>query len=966
MLNWIIKNTIGTKHDRDVKGMRPLVAQINSLEKSFENLDLSQFQEKTDEFRKRYHNGESIESILPESFALVREAAKRTLNMRHFDVQLMGGIVLHQGKISEMKTGEGKTLVATLSVYLNAITGKGVHVVTVNDYLARRDANWMRPIYEILGMSVGIIQHDMNHEDRKAAYAADITYGTNNEFGFDYLRDNMVLHPDDRVQRPFHYAIVDEVDSILIDEARTPLIISGPAEESTDKYYKADKKVILLMRENVVIKEEDLPPEEIRLSMNANRRKKTGVIYTKFYELDEKGKNVILTEEGNQRIEELLEVGNLYEPANIEWVHAINQALKAHTLFHRDVDYVVKDGEVIIVDEFTGRLMPGRRYSDGMHQALEAKEGVKIAQENQTLASITFQNLFRKYKKLAGMTGTADTESVEFKKIYNLDVVVVPTNRPMIRMDYSDRIYRTEREKFDAIVSEILDAHQRQQPCLVGTISIEKSELLGNHLKKNHIPHNILNAKFHEKEAEIISEAGIPGKVTIATNMAGRGTDIVLGGSKTFEELLEKHDPVNLKPEKWEEFKKAVKTGAWESADQLIQAMLGQDLKVAVRALEMARQWQENHEIVKSAGGLHIIGTERHESRRIDNQLRGRSGRQGDPGSSRFYLSLEDNLMRIFGSERISNLMKRMGMEEGQEIEHPWVTKAIANAQKRVEGHNFEIRKHLLEYDEAMNAQREKIYDIRNFVLDNEDVSDLVEEYLEEATSLILERYCGSDVHRDEWDTNGLYEHYKNIYSVILDLEEKDPFKIRREEFSDYLLQSIRERYTAKKEEIGDDRKIVEKMVILQVLDTKWKDHLYSMDHLREGIWTASYSERNPLVEYKREGFSMFRNMIVDMQEEIVSILMRIKVENGIQDDFFHQMDTSMQFESRESVIPATFTHPQVSESGNQGGYSIDSSAINSSGTYVSPERQKGNKEEKSEIVGASKRKKSRKSRGRG
>jgi preprotein translocase subunit SecA len=961
MFNWIIKHTIGTKHDRDVKRMKPLVEKINSLESGIANLTDAELRAQTDIFRNRLEHGETLEQILPESFAVAREAAKRTLNMRHFDVQLMGGIVLHEGRISEMKTGEGKTLVATLPVYLNALSGKGVHLVTVNDYLAKRDANWMRPIYEILGLSVGIIQHDMNHSERQTAYNADITYGTNNEYGFDYLRDNMVIYPEERVQRKHNYAIVDEVDSILIDEARTPLIISGPAEESTDKYYKADKKVLQLIRENVILKEEDIPQEEMRLSLSgASRGKRPGVTYTKYFELDEKGKNVILTEDGNQRIEDLIAVGNLYDPKNIEWVHTVNQALKAHTLFQRDVDYVVKDGEVMIVDEFTGRLMPGRRYSDGLHQALEAKESVRIAEENQTLASITFQNYFRKYKKLGGMTGTADTESVEFKKIYNLDVAVIPTNVPMIRVDNSDRVYRTEKEKFDAIINEIIDCHQRKQPVLVGTISIEKSEKLGALLKKSGVRHNILNAKFHEMEAEIVAEAGKPGAVTIATNMAGRGTDIVLGGSRGYDDFLEKHIPVNVTTDIWRQFKRSINTQDFDKSEELIHKMIGQDKAVARQVNDKARIWIKEHNLVKEAGGLHILGTERHESRRIDNQLRGRSGRQGDEGSSRFYLSLEDNLMRIFGSDRISKIMQRLGMEEGQEIEHPWVTKAIANAQKRVESHNFEIRKHLLEYDEAMNAQREKIYGIRNFILDNKDISQMFGEYLEDVAFSISEKYCSKDIHVEDWDIEGLQEHFKNSYNLNLNLSDNDPLSIKREQFYEFLYQELKKGYESKKEKLGEDIKILERMVILQVLDNKWKDHLYSMDHLREGIWTSSYSERNPLVEYKREGFIMFQNMFADMKEEVVEILMKIQVQGAIDEEELFQTAYTAQVESRDAILPMQFSAPSGSAAELADKYEIDSSNISESGTYLS---QRKPKKEDSITIGSHKRKSSRRSR---
>lgn len=969
MFNWFIKHTIGTKHDRDIKRMKPMIEKINSLEPDMIKLSDSDLRSRADIFRQRLEKGETLDQIMSEAFAVARETAKRILNMRHFDAQLMGGIVLHEGRIAEMKTGEGKTLAATLPVYLNALQGKGVHLVTVNDYLAWRDANWMRPVYEGLGLTVGIIQHDMDHDERKTAYDADITYGTNNEFGFDYLRDNMVIQREEKAQRGHHYGIVDEVDSILIDEARTPLIISGPAEESTDKYYKADKKIVQLIRDNKILKEEDLPEEEIRLSLSGGGRgKRPGVTYTKFFELDEKGKNVILTEEGNLKVEELLDVGNLYDPKNIEWVHAINQALKAHTLFQRDVDYVVKDGEVMIVDEFTGRLMPGRRYSDGLHQALEAREGVRIAEENQTLASITFQNYFRKYKKLGGMTGTADTEAVEFKKIYDLDVAVIPTNEPMIRADNADRIYRTEKEKITAIIEEIKDCHQRKQPVLVGTISIEKSELIGSMLKKNGIPHNILNAKFHESEAQIIAEAGKPGAITIATNMAGRGTDIVLGGRKMFDDIMEKHIPVNISEETWKDFKKCVIRSEWDKGAVLIENMIGQDKSVAKQIIDKAEIWLKDHDAVKGSGGLHILGTERHESRRIDNQLRGRSGRQGDPGSSRFYLALEDNLMRIFGSDRISNVMQKFGMEEGQEIEHPWVTKAISNAQKRVESHNFEIRKHLLEYDEAMNAQRERIYEIRNHVLDNDDIREIILDYLEDVSAIVKEKYCSRDVHVEDWDLTGLIEHFKNSYGVELDFKDNDPLSMRKEDFYTFLSEELRKGYRAKEEKMGNDIRVLERMVLLQVLDTKWKDHLYNMDHLRDGIWTSSYSERNPLVEYKREGFMMFQNMLSDIYEEIIEILMRVQVEGEIDEEDFFSQPYSEQVESRDSVLPLNFSSSSsTSDNQDVDGYTVDSSNITEKGTYISPKKQKEKKQKKAEAVlsGGHKRKSSRRSRRR-
>ncbi|MDR3237858.1 MAG: preprotein translocase subunit SecA, partial [Spirochaetia bacterium] len=672
MIDKAISLLFGTKHERDIKKIRPLVAMINSLEAPTKALSDEQMRAKTFEFKERIKNGESLDSVLPEAFALVREASDRTLGMRHFDVQLMGGIVLHNGKIAEMKTGEGKTLVATLPVYLNALSGDGAHVVTVNDYLAKRDSEWMGAVYKFLGLTVGVIVHGLSPMQRQGAYACDITYGTNNEFGFDYLRDNMVEHRSLRVQRSRNFCIVDEVDSILIDEARTPLIISGSTEESTKKYYQINKVIISLGADD--------------------------------YEVNEKDRHASLTDAGVKHVEKLLNIDNLYDSKNIEIVHHVNQALKAHTLFQKDVDYTVKEGEVLIVDEFTGRLMPGRRFSDGLHQALEAKENVTIARESQTLATITFQNFFRMYKKLSGMTGTADTEAMEFNKIYRLDVVVVPTNQPMIREDNPDKIYRTEREKYNAIASEIMELSAKKQPILVGTISIENSEKLSLMLKSKGIIHNVLNAKYHEREAQIVAEAGKPAGVTIATNMAGRGTDIVLGGRRDFMDELDEYVPVRPDDE-WNAFKSAVLSSNFGMADGLADLLNGQDKAKAKAIARKGAEWFTNHETVVAAGGLHILGTERHEARRIDNQLRGRSGRQGDPGSSRFYLSLEDNLMRLFASDRLSNIMHKLGMEEDQEIESRMVSKAIAGAQKRVEGRNFEIRKHLLEYDDVMNQQ---------------------------------------------------------------------------------------------------------------------------------------------------------------------------------------------------------------------------------------------------------------------
>lgn len=835
MINYILKKIIGTQNERALKGLRPVVEAVNSFEPQISKLPDAALRAKTDEFRGRisekykeleselseleeaFRNSTSpndkekikkrardvknkiFEDVLPEAFAVVREAAKRTIKMRHFDVQLLGGMVLHQGKIAEMATGEGKTLVATLPVYLNALTGEGVHVITVNDYLAKRDRGWMGPVYEFLGLSVGVIQHDMDQVSRKAAYACDITYGTNNEFGFDYLRDNMVVHKDDMVQRPLNYAIVDEVDSILIDESRTPLIISGPAEESTDKYYIINKIVPRLKGKTITDK------EEIEAKYKGLDLEK-GIDYV----VNEKNHTVNLTEEGVVKCQELLGVKNLYDDIQSEWEHHIRQAVTAHALYKKDVDYVVKDGEVIIVDEFTGRLMPGRRWSDGLHQAVEAKEGVKIERENQTLATITFQNYFRMYKKLAGMTGTAETEAVEFGKIYGLDVVVIPTNKPMKRSNLPDVIYKSEREKFNAVCKEIAELYKIAQPVLVGTISIEKSEHLSGLLKRMGVPHHVLNAKYHEMEAEIIAKAGQKYAITIATNMAGRGTDIVLG------------------------------------------------------------------EGVAELGGLHVLGTERHEARRIDNQLRGRSGRQGDPGSSRFYLSLEDDLMRIFGSDRIKLVMDKMGMEEGQDIQHPFITKAIETAQKRVEAHNFEIRKHLLEYDNVMNRQREVIYEERRKVLMGEDLKDYIHEIIEEVLDYALDTYVNEKMSADSWDFEGLRQYLDSRFNIKikdLNLEEMPRPGIR-----DALLELMRNSYEEKENSIGKDMtRHLERMILLQVVDTRWKDHLYAMDSLREGIGLRAYGQRDPLVEYQHEGYAMFMDMTDRIKEETLEYLFKIR-----------------------------------------------------------------------------------------
>ncbi len=818
MFSTLITKIFGNKNERDLKQIAPLVQRINELEPEMARRSDLELAELTPKFRERLGNGEPLDDLLPEAFATVREISKRTVNMRHFDVQLIGGTILHRGRIAEMKTGEGKTLVATLPAYLNALGGKGVHIVTVNDYLAGRDAEWMGKIYRALGLTVGCVQHPLTDEERKAAYAADITYGTNNELGFDYLRDNMKYDIVDCVQREFHYAIVDEVDSILIDEARTPLIISGPAEESTDKYYKVDRVVPRLKR--------DID-----------------------YQIDEKARTVHLTEEGGEKAEKLLAVGNLYEPQNMEWVHHVDQALKAHLLFKRDVDYMVKDGEVVIVDEFTGRLMPGRRYSDGLHQALEAKENVKIERENQTLATITFQNYFRMYKKLSGMTGTAETEAEEFYKIYKLEVNIIPTNQELIRVEYPDVIYRTEREKHTAVVNEIKELHEKGQPVLVGTISIEKSEKLSVLLKRQGIPHVVLNAKYHAKEAEIVAQAGRKNAVTIATNMAGRGTDILLGGNPdalTLQTLREKgSDAATMPKEEYAHTKKH-----WIDVCQ-----------------------KEHNEIV-SLGGLHILGTERHESRRIDNQLRGRSGRQGDPGSSRFYLSLEDDLMRIFASDRISGIMQSLGMEEGIPIESKLITRQIERAQKQVEARNFEIRKHLLEYDDVMNKQREATYAIRRDLLEGADQREYIQELANDIVLDMMDQYTPREKPADTWDMEGLRVRVGNQFGIDIAQLGIDFKATTYEEIGDKLPGSVRNIYEEKEKRFGSEyMRFQERMIMLQVLDMQWKDHLWSLDHLKEGIGLRGYGQRDPLIEYKKESFNMFEDLRTRMEEETIRYL---------------------------------------------------------------------------------------------
>ena len=812
MFNRILAKVLGSQNERDLKRIQPIVNQVNELEASVSKLDDAALKARTPEFKQRLERGESLEDLLPEAFAVVRETSLRTLRMRHYDVQIIGGTVLHEGKIAEMKTGEGKTLVATLPVYLNALKGEGVHLVTVNDYLARRDAEWMGPLYRFLGLTVGMIQHDMPDQDRRDAYNADITYGTNNEFGFDYLRDNMKFSAQECVQPGHRYAIVDEVDSILVDEARTPLIISGPSEESTDKYTRIDRLIPRLIRE------ED-------------------------FKVDEKARSVVLQETGIEKAEKFLGVENVYDPRNMALVHHIHQALKAHALFKRNVDYMVKDGQVIIVDEFTGRLMPGRRYSEGLHQALEAKEGVKIERENQTLATITFQNYFRMYDKLAGMTGTAETEAPEFEKIYKLQVNVIPTNQSLIRDEYEDVIYRTEREKFIAVVDEIRECNAQGRPVLVGTTSIEKSERLATLLKRKRIKHVVLNAKYHEREAEIISQAGKRGSVTIATNMAGRGTDIILGGNPEFQARLKlRGRQLDENPQVYE-----------DELERLLPA------------------WEGEHEEVVRLGGLHIIGTERHESRRIDNQLRGRSGRQGDPGSSRFYLSLEDDLLRIFGSDRISGLMQSLGMEEGVPIESKLITRQIERAQKQVEARNFEIRKHLLEYDDVMNKQREEIYRFRRELLEGKDQKPYILNLADELVQELLGSYVSMEEDPRSWDFEGLGINFQRIFGLGLPPEAH---LMDRPELDQSLASMARQRYEAKEAEIGPDvMRWYERMIMLQIIDQQWKDHLLALDHLKEGIGLRGYGQRDPLVEYKRESFELFEDLWNRSTEEMVRML---------------------------------------------------------------------------------------------
>ena len=825
MFKWISRKLLGSENDRTLKKIHPLVGHINELESRVQPLGDAELRAKTAEFKTKLDQGASLDDILPEAFAVVREASRRTTKMRHFDVQLIGGVVLHKGMIAEMKTGEGKTLVATLPAYLNALTGHGVHIVTVNDYLARRDTEWMGAIYRFLGLSVGTIQHDLGDADRFTAYRADITYGTNNEFGFDYLRDNMKFRLADLAQREFNYAIVDEVDSILVDEARTPLIISGPSSESTQLYTKVDTLVRRLQKE-------------------------------KHFTIDEKSRTVSIQEAGVAEAERLLGVPNLYDLNNMDYVHAINTALKAHHLFKLDVDYMIQDGKVVIVDEFTGRLMPGRRYSDGLHQALEAKERVKVEEENQTLASVTFQNYFRMYKKLAGMTGTAATEKEEFRHIYGLDVIEIPTNKTLIRLENPDVIYRTGPEKWNAAVEEIIDLNAKGRPVLVGTISIEKSEHLSTLLRRKNVRHVVLNAKYHEQEASIIAQAGRIGAVTIATNMAGRGVDILLGGNP---EYLAR-----------EQLKKA-------GVDPLKVPLEQYDQQYAKALTELTAVIQKEHEAVVALGGLHVLGTERHEARRIDNQLRGRAGRQGDPGSSRFYLSLEDDLMRIFGSERISGLMARIGMGEGVPIEHPMISRAIERAQKQVEGQNFTVRKHLLEYDDVMNKQRETIYGQRRKILQGEDQREYFLGLIDNLVEWFLDTHANKDKAPEDWDREGLRQAVLGQFGVDIATLGIVWDTVVHDGLRETLIQGLKAAYEAKERQLGPFVREFERMILLQVIDSQWKDHLLEMDHLKEGIGLRGYGQKDPLIEYKKEGFEMFQAMLDRIEEDAVRYVFLIQ-----------------------------------------------------------------------------------------
>ena len=892
MINTLLGKVFGTKNERELKRLMPQVEAISALEPQMQQLSDDQLRAKTEEFRQRIQQRlaslpdepeadsdrlkqledertkvikEALDELLVEAFAVVREAGRRVLNMRHFDVQLIGGMVLHQGKIAEMKTGEGKTLVATLPVYLNALSGRGVHVVTVNDYLAKRDSEWMGKLYRFLGLSVGVIVHDLDDEERRDAYASDVTYGTNNEFGFDYLRDNMKFDLHDCVQRKHNFAIVDEVDSILIDEARTPLIISGASEESTDKYARVNR-IIPKLEKGEEIDTAPGEPKEL----------------TGDFVVDEKHRSITVTDAGWEKVEQLLGIGNIADPENWDLKHHVDTAVKAHALYKRDVEYVVKDGEVIIVDEFTGRLMPGRRWSDGLHQAVEAKENVKIERENQTLATITFQNYFRMYRKLAGMTGTAETEAAEFEKIYRLEVMVIPTNKEMLRLENPDVVYRTEKEKYFAASDEIQNLYATGRPVLVGTTSIEKSERLSELLRKKGIKHVVLNAKYHEREAEIVAQAGRKGMVTIATNMAGRGTDILLGGNPEFmakQECVKKGiaQPLRAAQGKIQIDVDETKSTVWYYAGNEYVVATDQWTEIFNR---YKVQTDKEHDEVTAVGGLHIFGTERHEARRIDNQLRGRAGRQGDPGSSRFYLSLEDDLMRIFAKEWVSNLLQRLGMEEGIPIESRLITRRIATAQQAVEAQNFEARKHLLEYDDVMNKQREAVYGLRRQLLEGVEQKELIlEDYVSGILSDVMDQCCGVKVHPDNWDIKGLKDAIFTRFGVDILAEGIKPESLSRQELGDAIFAKLKERYDAKEKLIGPDAmRYHERMIMLSVLDSQWKDHLRDMDHLKEGIGLRGYGQHDPLVEYKRESFDMFEAMMQRFQEETARYLYLMQI----------------------------------------------------------------------------------------
>ncbi|HLD41302.1 MAG TPA: preprotein translocase subunit SecA [Candidatus Omnitrophota bacterium] len=911
MLKFITRKIFGSQNEREVKRLLPLVEKINALEPDIQKLSDSQLRAKTGEFRSKLAGKSQasqqdfmdleiqiaeagskdekdklklrlkllrnslFEDILPEAFACVREAGKRAVNMRHFDVQLIGGVVLHEGKISEMATGEGKTLVATLPAYLNALLGKGVHIVTVNDYLARRDREWMGPIYEFLGLSVGVIQHNMSPEERRMGYSCDITYGTNNEFGFDYLRDNMVISKEDMVQQPFYYAIVDEVDSILVDEARTPLIISGPAEESTEKYYILNK-IVPKLKGRVILEKDEIDA------------KYKGIDLAKGYDyiIDEKAHTASLTDEGEAKACQLLNIENMHEIETMDYRHHLIQALRAHNLYQADVDYVIKEGQVIIVDEFTGRLMPGRRWSDGLHQAVEAKEGLKIERENQTLATVTFQNYFRMYEKLSGMTGTALTEAAEFKEIYSLDVVSIPTNRPLSRQNFPDRVYKSQKEKYNAVVEEIVECHNQGRPSLVGTVSIQKSEYISALLKQKGVPHQVLNAKYHEMEASIVAQAGRYKGVTIATNMAGRGTDILLGGNADFivKSILKQKEILPHDDNYPAEYKNLL--------------------------AKYKDEVEKEHNKVVDAGGLHVIGTERHEARRIDNQLRGRSGRQGDPGASRFYVSLEDDLMRLFGSDKLIGIMSRLGLEEGQVIEHPWVSRSIEIAQKRVEQHNFEVRKQLLEYDNVMNKQREVIYHQRRQVLEGQDLKGLILDMSREIIEETAGQHISPESPRQAWDVPAFQAWLRLAFSLELD---ENLFERDYQEIIEGIYQKINDSYSQKEQKMGPELiRHLERMVCLQIIDGKWKDHLYAMDSLREGIGLRAYGQRDPLVEYQREAYEMFTQMINSIKAEIVDVIFKLQAERrpaqvkgifeSVKQELVHQ--EIGQFERQAQVSP--------------------------------------------------------------